>query len=86
MVKEMEYRNFGKNDKGVYKIGYCIKDTDVCLMHYDGYIVGRNADVMRLYPSRRGEGTMGIIKIPMKHSISIFLIKNGGMKNEGNYM
>lgn len=68
------------NEDGKYKIGLFIEGTDVCLMLYDGYIVGRNGDIMKLYPNRRGEGTMGVIKIPTKHSISIDLIKRSNVK------
>ena len=71
-TREMEYRNYGRNDKGVFKVGYCIKNSNVCVMMYDGYLAGYNMDVMKLYPNRRGEGTMGVIKIPGKHSVSIF--------------
>ena len=84
-MRELEYRRVN-NEDGKYKIGLFVAGTDVCLMLYKGYITGRNGDVMKLYPDRRGEGTMGAIKVPMKHSVSIFLVKNGEMKNEGNYM
>ena len=75
MVKETEYRNFGRNDKGVFKVGFFIKGTETCLMMYNGYLVGRNADVMKLYPSRRGEGTARC-DVPMMHAISIYKIKD----------
>lgn len=73
-MRELEYRRVN-NEDGKYKIGLFIEGTDVCLMLYNGYITGRNGDVLKLYPDRRGEGTMGVIKVPMKHSISIDLIK-----------
>ena len=84
-MRELEYRR-GNNEDGKYKIGLFVAGTDVCLMLYNGFITGRNGDILKLYPNRRGEGVMGVIRVPMKHSISIYLVRNGGMKNEGNYM
>lgn len=78
-MRKLEYRRVN-NEDGKYKIGLFVAGTDVCLMLYNGYITGRNGDVMKLYPDRRGEGTMGIIKIPMKHSISIDLIKRSNAR------
>lgn len=78
-MRELEYRRVN-NEDGKYKIGLFVAGTDVCLMLYNGYITGRNGDVMKLYPDRRGEGTMGVIKIPMKHSISIDLIKRSNAR------
>lgn len=78
-MRELEYRRVN-NEDGKYKIGLFVAGTDVCLMLYNGFITGRNGDVMKLYPDRRGEGTMGIIKIPMKHSISINLIKRSNAR------
>lgn len=78
-MRELEYRRVN-NEDGKYKIGLFVAGTDVCLMLYNGYITGRNGDIVKLYPDRRGEGTMGVIKIPMKHSISIDLIKRSNAR------
>lgn len=58
-----------------FKVGLFASGTDSLIKTYDGYLGGKEYDVMTLYPASDGLGAYDVGVIPGKHKVSIFLIK-----------